>query len=295
MSNYIVDGADLTSVANAIRTKGGTSAQLAFPAGFVDAIEDIETGGSGEWTTDGIATNEEPSGAITINSTSIAAYAFYGKTRITSFSCPNVTDLYTYAFSGCTGVTSLTLPKMTWHGKYAFSGMTNLAYLSCPAMTRNYDKFCVGNSKLSEAHFDSLTQIAADQFLEGTSIETLVFPAFSGGVYRASLRSNTKLKAVDFKACTYVDGTAFSGCTVLSTLVIRGSSLTTLSNISAFDATPFASGNAGGTLYVPSALISSYQAATNWSTILGYTNNSIEAIEGSIYETQYADGTPINS
>jgi len=37
--------ADLTSVANAIRTKGGTSAQLAFPAEFVSAIEDIETGG----------------------------------------------------------------------------------------------------------------------------------------------------------------------------------------------------------------------------------------------------------
>ena len=45
MSNYIVDGADLTSVANAIRTKGGTSAQLAFPAGFVSAIGDIPTGG----------------------------------------------------------------------------------------------------------------------------------------------------------------------------------------------------------------------------------------------------------
>ena len=36
--------ADLTSVANAIRTKGGTSAQLAFPAGFVSAIEDISGG-----------------------------------------------------------------------------------------------------------------------------------------------------------------------------------------------------------------------------------------------------------
>lgn len=36
---------DLTSVANAIRTKGGTSAQLAFPAGFVSAIGDIPTGG----------------------------------------------------------------------------------------------------------------------------------------------------------------------------------------------------------------------------------------------------------
>lgn len=36
---------DLTSVANAIRTKGGTSAQLAFPSGFVSAIGDIPSGG----------------------------------------------------------------------------------------------------------------------------------------------------------------------------------------------------------------------------------------------------------
>lgn len=38
---------DLTSVANAIRTKGGTSAQLAFPSGFVSAIDAIPTGGGG--------------------------------------------------------------------------------------------------------------------------------------------------------------------------------------------------------------------------------------------------------
>ena len=37
--------ADLTSVANAIRAKGGTSDSLAFPAGFVSAIGDIPTGG----------------------------------------------------------------------------------------------------------------------------------------------------------------------------------------------------------------------------------------------------------
>ena len=34
--------ADLTAVANAIRTKGGTSAQLAFPDGFVSAVQAIE-------------------------------------------------------------------------------------------------------------------------------------------------------------------------------------------------------------------------------------------------------------
>lgn len=38
---------DLTSVANAIRTKGGTSASLAFPADFVSAIAAIPSGGGG--------------------------------------------------------------------------------------------------------------------------------------------------------------------------------------------------------------------------------------------------------
>ena len=46
MSNYLVDGADLTSVANAIRTKSGGSSQLAFPAGFVSEIQAIPSGGS---------------------------------------------------------------------------------------------------------------------------------------------------------------------------------------------------------------------------------------------------------
>ena len=40
---------DLTAVADAIRTKGGTSASLAFPAGFVSAVQAIETGGGGGW------------------------------------------------------------------------------------------------------------------------------------------------------------------------------------------------------------------------------------------------------
>jgi hypothetical protein len=35
----------LTSIADAIRIKGGTSADLAFPAGFVSAVEAIPTGG----------------------------------------------------------------------------------------------------------------------------------------------------------------------------------------------------------------------------------------------------------
>lgn len=42
--------ADLTSVADAIREKSGTSAALTFPAGFVSAVGAIETGGGNPLT-----------------------------------------------------------------------------------------------------------------------------------------------------------------------------------------------------------------------------------------------------
>ncbi len=40
--------ADLTTVADAIRAKGGTSASLAFPAGFASAIAAISSGGGSD-------------------------------------------------------------------------------------------------------------------------------------------------------------------------------------------------------------------------------------------------------
>ena len=45
MANYLVTDTELTSVADAIRTKGGTSADLEFPSGFVTAIGNISGGG----------------------------------------------------------------------------------------------------------------------------------------------------------------------------------------------------------------------------------------------------------
>ena len=40
----MVDADSLTSVADHIRTKGGTSSPLEFPGGFNQAIDDISTG-----------------------------------------------------------------------------------------------------------------------------------------------------------------------------------------------------------------------------------------------------------
>ena len=46
-NEYSVNQSDLVSVANAIRTKGGTSETLVFPDGFVSAVQAIQAGGGG--------------------------------------------------------------------------------------------------------------------------------------------------------------------------------------------------------------------------------------------------------
>ena len=124
-------------------------------------------------------------------------------------------------------------------------------------------------------------------------------------VFRLARKINTRcfgacsaLKAVDILGDSGASGEgllsgALYNAQNLDTLVIRNNYVCTLANINAFSFTKFENGKGGGTLYVPNSLKNQYMQATNWSTILGYTDNKIEAIEDSIYETQYVDGTPI--
>lgn len=45
-NEYLVDGADMTTVADAIRERGGTTAPLSFPAGMAKAVRGIPSGGT---------------------------------------------------------------------------------------------------------------------------------------------------------------------------------------------------------------------------------------------------------
>lgn len=62
---------DLTSVADAIRTKGGTSGTLSFPNGFISAVEAIETA---QWTEQTVST----AGAVTQALDPYVIYHFTG-------------------------------------------------------------------------------------------------------------------------------------------------------------------------------------------------------------------------
>lgn len=46
MADYLVQGASLTAVADAIREKGGTTAPLSFPDGMAEAVRGIPSGGA---------------------------------------------------------------------------------------------------------------------------------------------------------------------------------------------------------------------------------------------------------
>ena len=98
------------------------------------------------------------------------------------------------------------------------------------------------------------------------------------------------MQIVDFGPLVSLKSQEFYGCTKLNTIILRRSTaITSLTNINNFNNTPFASGKAGGTIYIPKVLYDElgtgstldYKAATNWSTILGYANNQILPIEGS--------------
>lgn len=266
---------DLTSVANAIRTKGGTSAQLAFPAGFVQAIVDIETGGYGF---DDLAIRNYSGAAVLESATAISVHAF-ANSKITSIYAPHVREVSDNSFQNCKKLTSVYLPN----------ALSNL-------VVGWFD----GCSALETVNLPSISNFWNFVFRNCTSLKTVVCPSITNISRPNSFDGDTALKTVDFgkstiSASSSLGGSFFSKCSAFDTLILRYKTVSWLANINCFSDTPFADGNAGGTLYVPQALIADYQAASNWSTILGYANNQILPIEGSIYETQYADGTPITT
>lgn len=94
----------------------------------------------------------------------------------------------------------------------------------------------------------------------------------------------TNLTSIDLPSVTILVSNAFENCSGLTTIILRGTTLCALDNKYVLYNTPFYTGGTGGTVYVPQALIESYQNATNWSTLYAQGTCNFVAIEGSEYE-----------
>ena len=205
------------------------------------------------------------------------------------------------AFAYCAGLESVSGPGVEFVGRECFSNCSNLASVSFPSATNwnySYQPFDLcQNIQNWDIPWHDITGLNNRAFRNCSVPPALAFPSIDGQVGAECFRYSTSLQAIDFGEglTTFANGSIFTN-TSLRVLVLRKTSgIVTLGNANVLNLNcPFASNGTGGTVYVPSALISSYQSATNWSTILGYANNSIEAIEGSEYEHYYVDGTPIS-
>lgn len=102
----------LTSIANAIRTKGGTSASLAFPAGFVSAVQAIPSGGGTPSWDDLLSFTSPYDNPVVLNNmtTIDRSYMFYFVKNVSIHLSNLTTTTVTYALA-C-GTSSLHIPAL---------------------------------------------------------------------------------------------------------------------------------------------------------------------------------------
>lgn len=168
-----------------------------------------------------------------------------------------------YAFSECVNITKVTINGETVLRGYSFKGCTRLVTVDAPTITgfSSAQQF-IGDTALVNVNLPNTTTLGNNVFQNCTSLEILDFP---------------KLTRLNYTRCLY-------GCSNLKTLILRYSGGVVPVGNDVFTNTPFASGGTGGTVYVPQALISSYQTASNWSTLYSAGTCNFVAIEGSEYE-----------
>lgn len=140
---------------------------------------------------------------------------------------------------------------------------------------------------------------ARTRIFEGNSnLKTVVFPdLINTSTY---IGNSSGIETIDIGSSFSTIPNAMFQASNLGTLILRRTSIVA-TGANGLGGTKFKSGGAGGEIYIPKVLYdhlgdstsSDYKHATNWSTIDGYGTITWKQIEGSIYETQYADGTPI--
>lgn len=185
----VVNSDSLVSVADAIRTKGGTSEELEFPQGFVDGINAIESGGGEvpskgfvptEWDSNGFVAKgtaynmtEIPNSFFQNRNTTegqfckmtnldfngntptkIGTRAFYHCDKL-NFSMPDtVTDVLGYAFQYCYNFRVGDFSKnLVTIGESAFQGCKSSAVVTLPSTLQIVGKQAFAQCELSTVVF----------------------------------------------------------------------------------------------------------------------------------------------
>ena len=243
----------LNAIGEAIRSKTGKTDKMTLEQ-MPTEIANIEGGGG--ITLDDIA-SKAIEGDVVLNVTSIGSYTFHGCSKITSLSAPNVTAVGAYAFQYCNKLAVLDAPNLTKMGSYAFSG-NNTYKMTCKSI-----------------NLPKCTAIPASALTYFSNVTELVLPECKS-IGNSSCTNWVNLQYVDLPKCTSIANYGLRNNSKLATLILRSETMCTLSNYALNGTAIF---NGTGYVYVPRALIESYQVATNWSKIYAKNANAFRAIE----------------
>ena len=193
------------------------------------------------------------------NATSIGEYAMAGCSALQTALVPKLATSGTYAFNNCTSLESISMPQLATVSNYMFAGCSALSSVSIPNATR-INQYAFQNCKdLTSIDLDGVTNIGNYAF-SGTGIGTLVIPdATSLGTY---LCQGYRTGVVDQHKTVNLSSNRFNGANSLCHLILRSTTMCTLTT-NALTGTAIAAGI--GWIYVPTDLVATYKAASNWS------------------------------
>lgn len=248
-------------IAAAIRTKGGTTAQIVADA-FPEAIAAMPAIGLKEYAESGWPGSVLSDADIT----HIREYAFYLDTDLQQAVMPNVTSVAEGAFRGCVNLTAFNFEKVTDIGDYAFGNCSMLG----PALELPEVKFGSTAGRYAFQYGTAITSVSAPVtnliphscFARCTALESISLPQ-AGTLNDWCFSYCTALKEATLPAAKTFTRYAFAS-SGLEKLVLPGTTVVTIA-ADTFQSTPIKQGT--GYVYVPDDLVESYKAAANWVSI----------------------------
>ena len=214
-----------------------------------------------------------------------------------------LTEIGRSAFERCSDLTNITIPSgITKIRDRAFFACNSLASIIIPdSVTEFYAQSLHDCTSLTHVRANgAITRMATGSFTsEGLaqfpmSLLSARFPYMITDssnpittLFGGSSAGNAckLLQLVDLGSASSITTNAFGNCQALTVLILRKSdSICTLGNVNSFSSTPFRGYNSQtGTIYVPSSLIDTYKAASNWKTIFDEGYLTFSALETSPY------------
>ena len=193
------------------------------------------------------------------NATSIGSYAMAGCSALQTALVPKLATSGTYAFNNCTSLESISMPQLATVNNYMFAGCSALSSVSIPNATR-INQYAFQNCKdLTSIDLDGVTNIGNYAF-SGSGIGTLeITDATTLGTY---LCQGYRTGVVDQHTTVNLTSNRFNGANSLCHLILRSTTMCTLTT-NALTGTAIAAGI--GWIYVPTDLVATYKAASNWS------------------------------